>query len=477
MGRLFWKFFFASWLAMLAASAGVGTVVWWSHQSLEQQGHAQKTLNLDHHAGLFVGAAAEVLQFGGEQALRQYLKQPRHHPAPQVYAVDARGTDILQRAVEPQLLNQARDWYLQQDDGEEIRKVRTAEGREFLLFAVMPEFTWGRHSGPWPPVSERDEPAPIPPHWRDAPPPKRPALWLPVISGTFASLCLSAALAWYFAKPIRSLRKAFADAAVGRLDTQVAEAMGNRHDELTDLGQDFDHMAAQLDSLISAQQRLLHDVSHELRSPLARMQAAIGLAQQQPLKIPETLERIERESQRISDLVGELLVLSRLEAGVSDGNMADTDLGGLLADIVEDVRFEAAQKQVEITYQGFDEVIVETSGELLHRAVENVLRNAVQHCRCGGEVTVNAGFDPAEGRFRIAIGDQGVGVPEADLQAIFQPFFKSPNQKKTDSVGLGLSIAYRAVEALGGNIRARNRSQGGLEVEIELRLPDSGARA
>ncbi|AEG00965.1 sensor histidine kinase [Methylomonas methanica] len=466
MGRLFWKFFFASWLAMLAAGAGVGTAVWWSHQTLEQERHAQKTLDLDHHAGLFVGAAADVLQFGGEQALSQYLQQARHHPAPQVYAVDARGTDILQRAVEPQLLNQARDWYLQQDDGDEIRKVRTVEGREFLLFAVIPEFTRGRHSGPLPP---------IPPHWRDAPPPKRPSLWLPVISGTFASLCLSAALAWYFAKPIRSLRKAFADAAVGRLDTQVAEAMGNRHDELTDLGQDFDHMAAQLDSLISAQQRLLHDVSHELRSPLARMQAAIGLAQQQPHKIPETLERIERESQRISDLVGELLVLSRLEAGVSDGNMADTDLGGLLADIVEDVRFEAAQKQVEITYRGFDEVIVETSGELLHRAVENVLRNAVQHCKCGGEVTVNAGFDPAEGRLRIVIEDQGIGVPEADLQAIFQPFFKSPNQKKPDSVGLGLSIAYRAVEALGGNIRARNRSQGGLAVEIELRLLGAGA--
>lgn len=471
MGRLFWKFFFASWLAMLAAGAGVGTVVWWRHQALEQAIHAGDMPNLDHRAGMFVGAAAGVLQYGGEPALRRFLTQTHRHPEPEVYAIDSGGTDILRRSVEPQLLNQARDWHMRQGDTDEVRTVSSAEGRDFLLFAALPDFAradWQAEESPRPPGLQASPP--LPPHWGDRPLSKRPSLWLPMMSGTFASLCLSAALAWYFAKPIRSLRKAFADAAVGRLDTQVAEAMGNRHDELTDLGRDFDHMAAQLDSLISAQQRLLHDVSHELRSPLARMQAAIGLAQQQPHKIPETLERIERESQRISDLVGELLVLSRLEAGVSDGNMADTDLGGLLADIVEDVRFEALQKQVEIAYQGFDEVIVKTSGELLHRAVENVLRNAVQHCKCGGEVMVNADFDPADGCLRIAIGDQGFGVPEADLQAIFQPFFKSLNQKKPDSVGLGLSIAYRAVEALGGNIFARNRSQGGLEVEIELRL-------
>lgn len=235
--------------------------------------------------------------------------------------------------------------------------------------------------------------------------------------------------------------------------------MGGRRDELTDLGRDFDHMAAQLDSLISAQQRLLHDVSHELRSPLARMLAAIGLAQQQPHKIPQTLERVERESQRISDLVGELLVLSRLEAGVG-GSMADTDLGGLLSDIVEDVRFEAAQKHIEIAYTGFDDVIAKTSSELLHRAVENVLRNAVQHCHAGGEVSLAADFEPVAGRLRIVIADQGICVPEADVRAIFLPFFKGREQQKPDSVGLGLSIAHRAVKVLGGRHFRRKPARG-----------------
>lgn len=446
---------------MLAAGAGVGTAVWWRHQALEQERRGQDMPRLDHRAGLFVGAAADVLQFGGEQALRGFLSQrAERKPAPPVYAVDTEGTDILRRAVEPGLLSQARGWYGRQGDTDEVRKVSAADGRDLLLFAALPEFAW---------MDMRPGGMPPPPG-REGPPPKRPSLWLPVISGTFASLFLSAALAWYFAKPIRGLRKAFADAAVGKLDTRVAEAMGNRHDELTDLGRDFDHMAAQLNSLISAQQRLLHDVSHELRSPLARMQAAIGLAQQQPHKIPQTLERIERESQRISDLVGELLVLSRLEAGVSGGGMADTDLAGLLADIVEDVRFEAAQKQVGIAYTGFDEAVVKTSAELLQRAVENVLRNAVQHCRPGGEVAVAADFDASGGCLRIGIEDQGAGVPEADLQAIFQPFFKGRNQQKPDSVGLGLSIAQRAVEALGGVIAARNRPEGGLRVDIELNL-------
>ena len=229
-------------------------------------------------------------------------------------------------------------------------------------------------------------------------------------------------------------------------------------------------MAEQLDSLISAQQRLLNDVSHELRSPLARMQAAIGLAQQQPDKMPSTLERIDRESQRISDLIGELLLLSRLESNVKGETKTEIELGGLLADIVEDARFEAEQKGVTLRYGGFEEedIIVETRCELLHRTLENVLRNAVQHCPEGCEVGVVAEFDAANRRLDIAIADQGPGVDEADLKAIFQPFFRGGRQDRPDSIGLGLTIAQQAVKALGGTIDASNRPQGGLLVKITV---------
>lgn len=297
---------------------------------------------------------------------------------------------------------------------------------------------------------------------------RRPNPLLPVIVGTLSSFLFSAVLAWYFAKPIRTLQNAFAALADGKLDTRIATAMGGRNDELADLGRDFDHMAVQLGGLITAQQRLLHDVSHELRSPLARMQLAIGLAQQQPDKIANTLARIERDSQRISDLVGELLVLSRLEAGVLKESKDEIELAELFADIVNDARFEAERKHVCINYLGIDNLSVQGYGELLHRAVENVLRNAVQHCKAGGEVTLSASFDRATARLSIHIDDDGPGVDEAHLALIFQAFFRNPQQAKSDSIGLGLTIAHSAITAHGGQIRAHNRPEGGLHVVIEI---------
>lgn len=450
MGRLFWKFFFAFWLALLVAGVGVGTAVWWRHNYLEQRPPSRDELVIDGHGGGLIDAAAGILQYGGSEALRRFLEKPRARPLPPLYAVDEQDRDMLGRDLEPEMLRQARDLVAQRAYPENVRLVEAADGRRYLLFIS----------------------APPPPAWhpghRDPQPRQPPPPWLPVLSGLLASLLFSTALAWYFAKPIRSLRNAFAAAAQGHLATRVAATMGKRNDELADLGRDFDHMAAQLGSLITAQQRLLNDVSHELRSPLARMQAAIGLAQQQPEKLPATLERIEREAQRISDLVGELLVLSRLEAGVHACQLDAVDLGGLLADIVEDAQFEAEQKGITIAYEGFEDIIVKSRCELLQRAIENVLRNAVQHCKQGDEVRVIARFDTVNRRLSVAINDQGPGVAEADLASIFQPFFRSGKPSRPDSIGLGLTIAQRAVAALGGEIHASNRPSGGLHVGIEL---------
>lgn len=475
MGRLFWKFFFAFWLALLTAAVGVGTAMWWRHLDADLQSRSEAG-SIDRHAGMFVAGAAQVLKYGGAAALRELLNEAGERPSPSVYAIDDRDRDILERPIAPEVLQHARRLLNEGVAQEAVRIVEASNGQRYLLFAEMPQpGSIGKHFdiGAPPSLTGGNDTLPIPPQdfadGRGPPPPRHhrpPSPWPAIVSGLLASLLFSAALAWYFATPIRSLRKAFAAAAEGHLEIRVAESMGKRQDELADLGRDFDHMAARLASSIHAQQCLLHDVSHELRSPLARMQAAIGLAQQQPEKIPATLERMERESQRISDLVGELLVLSRLESGIDEGEVGEVDLGDLLADIVEDARFEAGRKAVTIRYDGFDDVIVDSRGELLHRAVENVLRNAVQYCRHGGEVGVVAGFDAAERCVRIAIDDQGPGVADADLAAIFQPFFRGSRQHRPDSVGLGLAIASRAIDSLGGTIRAVNRSQGGLRIEI-----------
>ena len=165
---------------------------------------------------------------------------------------------------------------------------------------------------------------------------------LPISIGILASLGFSALLAWYLAKPIRHLRGAFDAAAAGKLDTRIGPRMGRRRDEIADLGRDFDRMAHQLQILLGSQRRLLHDVSHELRSPLARLQAAIGLARQQPEKLDASLDRIERESGRLDELVGELLTLSRLEAGMSGAADEEVDLVELVAGIADDARLSDA---------------------------------------------------------------------------------------------------------------------------------------
>ncbi len=322
---------------------------------------------------------------------------------------------------------------------------------------------WMNHDGGQLPL-----PPPFPDgnkHFPHKPPP--PPITL-IVSGILASLGFSFALAWYFAKPLRRLRYAISSLAQGDLAIRVADSMGNRRDELSDLGRDFDHMAEQIDRLVHAQQRLLHDVSHELRSPLARIQAAIGLAQQQPEKLQNYLARIERESQRMSDLVGELLVLSRLEAGVSSTDRHDFDIGCLLDDIIADVRFEAEHRQVIIYAENSQEAWVKGWSELLHRAIENVLRNAVQYCKKGGEVRVSTDFDNNTRLWKLNIIDQGPGVAENDLLAIFEPFYRSGKIKKPNSVGLGLAIANRAISAHGGIIKASNQPEGGLHIAIEI---------
>lgn len=480
---MFWKFFLAFWLALLVAGVGVGTAVWIKHTA----GAAGSNENIGgHHAAALFDVAEIALQHGGRDALSNFLAKLQSFHATKVYAVDDQGGELLQRKVDPAMLEQARSAWFQALHPDAIRYLTGPGGQRYLLFAVRsprieafpPPLFWHPGQPPPPPPDagpEHDDgPPPGGPHPPHPPGPHLPperSSWLSIIIGLFASLLFSAALAWYFARPIRTLRQAFSAVAQGDLNTRVGPLMGRRSDELSDLGRDFDHMVGQIHSLVNAQQRLLHDVSHELRSPLARIQAAIGLAQQQPEKLQETLERIERESQRISDLVGELLVLSRLEAGVPGEENTVFDIGGLLDDIVEDARFEAEQLNLHIRYRGLGEISVKGCGELLHRAFENVLRNALQHCKSGGCIQVSARYDALGRQFQLCIDDQGPGVPEADLTAIFEPFFRSGKSPKSNSTGLGLAIARRSIVGHGGTIRAINRPEGGLRVVIDIPFP------
>lgn len=304
-----------------------------------------------------------------------------------------------------------------------------------------------------------DHPAPPPGEFRIP--------FVPALATLLASLACAFALAWYFAKPIRILREAFDAAAEGDLDVRIGQRMGGRDDELVDLARDFDHMTERLRVLMEGQKNLLHDVSHEIRSPLARLQAAIGLARQQPSRMGDSLDRIEREGERINQQVGELLTLSRLEAGVV-GAFENVDMGELLVGIVEDARFEGVVRGVEIDFVAGEMVEVRANAELLHRAIENIVRNALRFSPEGGKVVVKAGREG--GIFAFSITDQGPGVPEADLEAIFAPFFREGGQVSGGGYGLGLAIAKRVLVAINGSIVASNGEAGGLVVKVILRV-------
>lgn len=288
----------------------------------------------------------------------------------------------------------------------------------------------------------------------------------PILVGLLASMLCAAGLAWYFAQPIRQLRRGFDAAANGKLDVRVAPKMGRRRDELADLGRDFDRMTERLQSVVEGQKRLLHDVSHEMRSPLARLQAAVGLARQQPERMADLLVRVEHESERMNLLVGELLTLSRLEAG-SAGVFGPVDMEELLAQLVEDARFEGAARQVAIDYEPGRMAEVLANSELLHRAIENVVRNALRFSPPGGVVRIEAGARD-NGTFQISVLDQGPGVGEADLEAIFTPFYRGAAPRDDDGYGLGLAIARQVVQVSNGAIRASNVTGSGLLVSVQL---------
>lgn len=289
---------------------------------------------------------------------------------------------------------------------------------------------------------------------------------IPLIVGTLMSALFSAYLAYYLAWPLAYLKRAMGEVALGRFEARVKPMMGRRRDEIVDLAEDCDRMANQLKLLVEAQQQLLHDISHELRSPLTRMQVAIGLLQQDPAR-GEMVGRIQRESVRMDTLIEALLTLARLQGRPESIEREPVDIVELLAVIVEDARFEAQMKDCQVRLQAGPAFISRVSGELLYRCFENVIRNAVRYTRPATTVLVSAEVNPDTGCLTVLITDQGAGVESLRLHSMFQPFERGVSASD-NGFGLGLAIASRAVYLHGGTIEARNEPGGGLTVEINL---------
>lgn len=273
------------------------------------------------------------------------------------------------------------------------------------------------------------------------------------------------ALASYLSSPIVKLRAATRKFAEGDLRTRLAI---KRRDELGDLAREFDQMAERIETLVASEKRLTQDISHELRSPLARLNVALELARSRAN--PETngfMERIETESKRLNEMISRLLVLSKLENSSENFEKHEVNLTKLFEQIVTDADFEAQANGKSVKIVGKDDVKVFGNENLLRSAIENVLRNAVRYTK--EETAVKVSLSKQNKSAVVSVRDYGAGVPEDELEKLFRPFYRvhAARERKTGGIGLGLAIAERAVHAHQGSIKARN-TENGLLVEISL---------
>ena len=294
-----------------------------------------------------------------------------------------------------------------------------------------------------------------------------------VFIGIVSSGLVCYLLARYLTSPIVRLRAATQKLAAGDLSARAGKPGSRGGDEIAELVRDFDVMAERLETSVKAQARLLTDISHELRSPLARLNVALALARQRTGPGAESaLDRIDLEANRLNDLIGELLTIARLEAGDDSRQKLPIHMAEMLQEICSDADFEAQSRNCSVNgVIGCDPVVI-GSPTLLHSAIENVVRNGTRYTREGTavEVCLERADTTIQHEAIIRVADSGPGVPEESLSKIFRPFYRIDDARgrQTGGVGLGLAITDRVVRLHGGTVHAENRSEGGLVVEIRL---------
>jgi two-component system sensor histidine kinase CpxA len=339
-----------------------------------------------------------------------------------------------------------------------IRQALTLDGKRYTLVLVLP---------PGPRVF-------FGPH-------DIPGLGIAIAVITSGLMCYF--LAWSMTSPVTRLRMAAQSLASGNLSARTGAPVTGRRDEMTELMRDFDRMAERIEGLVESQSRLLKDVSHELRSPLARLSVALGLARQKAApEIEPSLHRIELEADRLNQLIQRLLTISRLESGTDGLHKTLFSLREVAEQVARDAEYETPGRYCRVTSPtdgtalDKDEFMVEADPDLLRSAIENAVRNATRYTAEGTTVEVQLDRQQASngngtgGEIVIRVLDSGPGVPNEALAKIFEPFYRLDDARnhRTGGAGLGLSIADRAIRLHGGQVRASNRKEGGLEIEIRI---------
>lgn len=292
------------------------------------------------------------------------------------------------------------------------------------------------------------------------------------VTALLVSIIVSLALSRFIVQPIRLIREAGQKVAGGDLSISVAHHVAGRRDDIAMLAKDFDLMTEKISQLLERQKRLMRDVSHELRSPLARLQALFSLSRQkldqQDGKLDiDYIDRMEVESERLNLLIERILVFTRLES-FNEINRHTTDLIDLLNVIAEDASIEGFAQNKDVLVIGPEKCILKLDSALIQSAFENIIRNALRYTEINTNVVVRV--SDFKTKIEVEICDSGPGAPEQDLTSLFEPFFRV-EAARTHSMGgggIGLAIAQRAVQLHGGTITAENRDEGGLKVIVTL---------
>ncbi|WP_267220650.1 HAMP domain-containing sensor histidine kinase [Dyella silvae] len=297
-----------------------------------------------------------------------------------------------------------------------------------------------------------------------------------VVQGVL-SLLFIGLVGWWVArsvaKPVEAIRTATRRMASGELSARVEGQQGRAHDELTHLARDFDTMAERIEALVAHDRSVLQDLSHELRSPLARLHLILDLARRSsdPDEAARYFQQAEQEISRLDDMTGEMLALSRLEGGIPGAHREAVDVTALLAECVRRSSLEAQAREITLSLSTGGLAIVSGNELLLERAFDNLIANAIKFSPPGGHVEL--AVQSANAQVDVTIRDRGPGVPPAELDSLFRPLFRGSNAARAEGHGLGLAIVQRVVRAHGGDIKASNAEDGGLEVSLHLPLAEA----
>jgi len=464
MRSLFLKIFLWFGLAMVVvniASFVTGIVT-------ERRSQGSRNNPMSQTLGIFAQSAADLFERDGT-AVGPYLDRVESATKIQSVLLNDRGEELSGRAIPPgamDLVQRVNDsspffFFFPPDRQQPLaaRAVRGPSGKLYVMLSKLPHPDFPRT----PP--RLGEPGSFLFSLRMA---GRSFLPVLVVGGLF---CYG--LAKYLATPIVQLRRATRELSEGKLAARVDEQLLKRRDEIGYLSRDFNFMASRVESLVEAQRRLLCDISHELRSPLARLGVALGLTRRRTgPEVSGTLDRIGREAERLNEMIGQLLALSRIESGADELDRIRIDLGSLVQEIADDADFEARARDVSVCVVELVPATITGVPELVRRAIENVVRNGVRHTAFGTEVEVSLTVNTVDAcRYAvITVRDHGKGVPEEALAEIFRPFYRveDARDRNTGGAGLGLSIAARALLLHEGTIKAMNAPDKGLIVEIRL---------